>query len=140
MGEIRIRYAEATDFEWLREKDRHIRADELAASIEKRRVPVMLCEGNPIGWLRYNLFWDNTPFLNMLYFSEDFRGKGYGTQLIRFWERDMAAQGYERVLTSTLSDERAQFFYRKNGYVDCGVLFLPGEAAELLFRKELNNE
>jgi ribosomal protein S18 acetylase RimI-like enzyme len=53
-------------------------------------------------------------------------------------KRDMAAQGYRMVLTSTQSDEDAQHFYRRLGYRDCGVLVLPGEAGELMLLKELN--
>ena len=38
---------------------------------------------------------------------------------------------------STLSSEGAQFFYRKNGYLDCGSLLLPGEPLEIILLKEL---
>ena len=43
------------------------------------------------------------------------------------WERDMKAQGYGMLLTSTQVDEEAQHFYRKLGYRDCGgfVIDLP---------------
>ena len=34
----------------------------------------------------------------------------------------MHTQGYDLVLTSTQSDEKAQHFYRKLGYRDCGGL------------------
>ena len=49
----------------------------------------------------------------------------------------MLALGYESVMTSTLSNEQAQFFYRRLGYTDCGSLLLPGEALEIIFRKNL---
>lgn len=75
--------------------------------------------------------------MNMLYVLEEYRGHGYGGRLLDFWEKEMADCGYEMVLTSTLSSEQAQLFYRKNGYVDCGSLLLPGEALEIILRKEL---
>ena len=110
---------------------------ELENSIRAGRVLVML-EGDTLaGWLRYNLFWDNTPFLNMLYILEPYRGKGYGSRLVGYWEAEMADRQYRRVLTSTLSNERAQDFYRKHGYADCGALKLPEEALEILFQKDL---
>lgn len=31
-----------------------------------------------IGWLRYSYFWDNIPFMNMLYINENYRNKGIG--------------------------------------------------------------
>ena len=42
-----------------------------------------------------------------------------------YWEKDMAARGYDLVLTSTQADEKAQFFYRALGYRDCGAFILP---------------
>ena len=48
-----------------------------------------------IGWLRFNLFWDNIPFMNMLYFLEDYREKGYGSQLASFWEQEMKKSKYD---------------------------------------------
>lgn len=138
MDQVKIRYAGREDFPLLHGHDRHIRADELQNSIAAKRVLVMLCGERLAGWLRYNLFWDNLPFLNMLYFFEEYRGKGYGSQLLQSWEREMA--GYREVLTSTLSSERGQFFFKKNGYVDCGSLLLPGEPLEIILRKTINNK
>ena len=132
-----IRYADSGDFPQLHEHDRHIRAEELRSSIEARRVLVILDGIRVAGWLRYNLFWDNLPFLNMLYLFEEYRGKGYGGQLVRYWEQEMLKAGYREVLTSTLSSERGQFFFRKIGYIDCGALLLPSEPLELILRKEL---
>lgn len=75
--------------------------------------------------------------MNMLYFLEEYRGKGYGKQLVDYWEKEMLKDHYETVLTSTLSTEKAQFFYRKNGYVDCGSLLLLNEPLEIILRKSL---
>ncbi len=135
-----VRYANEGDFGLLCGNDRHIRADELRSSIEAKRVLVILDGGRTAGWLRYNLFWDNLPFLNMLYLFEEYRGKGYGHQLVQHWEREMAGAGYREVLTSTLSNERGQFFFRKRGYTDCGALLLPGEPLEIILRKELTGQ
>ena len=133
-----IRYAVQSDFTTLQGYDRHVSGDELARSIDARRVLMLLEQDALAGWLRFGLFWDEIPFLNLLYLLEEHRGKGHGTQLVRHWEGDMARLGHKQVLTSTLSSEGAQFFYRKNGYVDCGSLLLPGEPLEILLRKELS--
>ena len=132
-----VRYANEGDLALLRGHDCHIRADELQSSIAARRVLLILDGGRAAGWLRYNLFWDNLPFLNMLYLFEEYRGKGYGAQLVQYWEAEMAGAGHREVLTSTLSNERGQFFFRKRGYTDCGALLLPGEPLEIILRKEL---
>lgn len=132
-----IRYAEDGDFETLKENDRHIHGAELENSIRGGRILMLFDEKNDfVGWLRFNLFWDNTPFLNLLYILENHRGRGHGTRLLCFWEREMS-RDYKTVLTSTLSSEEAQFFYRKNGYTDCGALLLPNEPLEIIMRKDL---
>lgn len=135
-----IRYAEEKDFPILWEHDKQISEAELRNSIEAKRVIVMFHQNRLIGWLRFNLFWDNIPFMNMLYVLEGGRGKGYGRQMVDFWEKEMQKKQYRMVLTSTLSNERAQFFYRKNGYVDCGSLLLPGEPLEIILLKNLDSE
>lgn len=136
-GITMIRYADESDFETMKRYDKHISESELQNAIRAKRILLLYEKGGFIGWLRYNLFWDEIPFMNMLYVLEEYRGQGYGGRLLDFWEKEMADCGYEMVLTSTLSSEQAQFFYRKNGYIDCGSLLLPGEALEIILRKEL---
>ena len=50
----------------------------------------------------------------------------------------MAAQGFRLVMTSTLSSEQAQHFYRALGYRDAGSLLLEGEPLEIFFTKRLD--
>lgn len=132
-----IRYANKDDIEIISKYDEHISIEELENVIKMKRLIVMFNEDKFIGWLRFNLFWDNTPFMNMLYFLDNERGKGYGRQLVSFWEKEMKNKGYECVLTSTQSNEEAQFFYRKLGYIDSGSLLLPNEALEIIFYKKI---
>jgi ribosomal protein S18 acetylase RimI-like enzyme len=47
----------------------------------------------------------------------------------------MKKKGYEIVMTSTLSNEQAQHFYRKLGYKDSGSLLLENEPLEIIFTK-----
>jgi len=132
-----IRYANKDDIDLIAKYDEHITKEELENIINLQRVIVMFNENKFVGWLRFNLFWDNTPFMNMLYFIDDERGKGYGTQLVSFWEHEMKKKGYEFVLTSTQSNEQAQFFYRKLNYIDNGALLLPGEPLEIILYKKI---
>ena len=132
-----IRYADTRDLEVLQEYDRHISESELKNILPMKRVLVNYEDDKLVGWLRFGLFWDNIPFMNMLYILEAHRGQGRGTELVAFWEAEMAKAGYRQVLTSTQSDEQAQFFYRKIGYTECGALLLPKEPLEIFFIKEL---
>lgn len=117
--------------------DKHILIGELKNCINNKRVLVIFNDDIFLGWLRFNLFWGNTPFMDMLYILEEYRGKGYGSRLVKFWENEMLNNEYTYVLTSTQSNEQAQFFYRKNGYVDCGALLLPNEPLEIILLKNL---
>lgn len=134
-----IRYASYDDLPALSDLDRHIPETELHSSIDMRHVIVSEENGKITGWLRYGLFWDNTPFMNMLYVIDGNRGKGLGSELCEFWESEMRTLGYKQVLTSTQSDERGQFFYRNRGYRDCGSLILPGEVTEIVMYKKIEN-
>ena len=135
---MEIRYAKQKDLEMVSEYDEHISKEEMKNSIKMKRIILLFIDGEYEGWLRFNLFWDNIPFMNLLYISEEQRGKGYGRKLVEFWEHEMAEQGYKFVLTSTQSDEEAQFFYRKLGYTDRGALVLPDEPLEIIFYKNIN--
>lgn len=132
-----IRFAESSDLNTLADLDKHISASELEHCINLRRVIINEADGKLKGWLRFGLFWDNTPFMNMLFIVDGERGKGYGAALCDFWESEMQTLGYDLVLTSTLSNENAQHFYRKRGYKDCGALILPNEPTEIFLMKEL---
>lgn len=123
-----IRYVQAEDKEFWYSLDRHLPEQEFHDKIRNRRGYVLLEGNKPVGLLRYNLFWDNTPFCTMLFVDREHRGKGYGKKLMERWEADMKAQGYGMLLTSTQVNEEAQHFYRKLGYKDCGgfVIEVPG--------------
>ena len=132
-----VRTASDKDLPWILENDRHISACELQNLTQLGRVAVAEENGIFLGWLRWNLFWDNTPFLNMLYLLEPYRGKGYGKAMMAHWEAEMEAQGYELLMISTASDEYAQHFYQKLGYSAVGGFTPPGEVYELIFAKKL---
>jgi ribosomal protein S18 acetylase RimI-like enzyme len=134
----------------------HIRVaahGELPALLERERIPehelvailgqdrILVAEDTPqdrfIGWLRWGLFWDEVPFMNRLHVDEHRRGEGVGRLLVSESERARAQDGHTTVMTSTVSDESAQHFYRRLGYTDAGALFLPGESAEIFFLKQI---
>ncbi len=105
--------------------DRHLSEAEFTRKVRDRMGYVLTLDGEPIGLLRWSLFWDSIPFCNLLYVEERFQRQGFGRNLVTYWERDMRARGYDLVLTSTQSDEAAQHFWRRLGYRDCGGLTLP---------------
>ena len=91
-----------------------------------------------VGVLRYSLFWQTIPFLDLLYIDEAYRNRGFGTQMMHKWETAMAIRGYKYVITSTRADEDAWKFYEKLGYHKVGVFFPPEqEAKEWMYLKRL---
>lgn len=134
---MEITHATLSDYETLVNNDKHISKEELRNLILSKRILIAKQEGALRGWLRYNLFWDNIPFMNMLYVIEGYRSQRIGQSLVSMWEELMSSEGYKFVLTSSQSNEQAQHFYRKNGYIDCGSLLLKDEPLEIFFRKDL---
>ena len=125
---------------FLQENDSHISKETLIKKIEEEEILIMEVNGTCIGWLRYSLFWDEIPFMNMLYFLEDYRQKGYGKSLVDYWEKILMKKGHKRFLTSTLANEDAQHFYRKVGYRDIGGFVLPFEPLEIMLMKDITQD
>ena len=135
---MKFEYANKSDFQFILDNDRHVSKQLIKNKLEEKEIIIAKDQDNKaIGWLRYNYFWDNTPFMNMLYLNESYRNKGIGKNLVGFWENEMKSKGYELVMTSTLSNEQAQHFYRKLGYKDSGSLLLDDEPLEIIFTKRI---
>lgn len=135
--EIKINYAGSASLAWLLKSDTHMSGEKLRRKLKNKEVLIAKSPDGPFGFLRFGYFWDEIPFMNMLIVSEPKRGQGIGTRLVRFWESEMKQKGHQMVLTSTMSNENAQHFYRKLGYRDSGALLLPDEALEIILIKEL---
>ncbi|MCI9537833.1 MAG: GNAT family N-acetyltransferase [Eubacterium sp.] len=138
---ITIRYLKSSDKTFWYRLDQHLPEKEFDNKVQTKRGYILLLNDKPIGLLRYNLFWDNTPFCTMVFVDWEYQRKGYGRKLIEYWEHDMKAQGYKMLLTSTQVDEEAQHVYRKLGYKDCGgfVIDIPefAQPMEMFFIKPI---
>ena len=132
-----IRQAEPKDFPWLKEHDNHISEEILKMKINSNEVYIVQEDKEIIGWLRYNLFWDSIPFMNMIYLLEKYRKNGIGKKLVHHWESEMKKKGFNDVLTSTQSNEDAQHFYRKMGYREIGGFTFLDDPLEIIFHKKI---
>lgn len=121
---LHIRPVEMSDHDFWYTLDKHLPETEFARKVRDETGYVLCEDGACVGILRYNLFWDNTPFLNLIYIRPSCQSRGLGRYFMNFWEQEMRAQGHCMALVSTQSDECAQHFYRKLGYQDCGCLCL----------------
>lgn len=119
-----IRYVSESDqANWFK-LDKHMSENEFLKKVRDKQGYIIGDEDQFVGVMRYNLFWDNTPFLTFIHLEEFYHGKSFGRQAMLFWENEMRQLGYQMVMTSTQVDEQAQYFYRKLGYKDKGSLFL----------------
>jgi ribosomal protein S18 acetylase RimI-like enzyme len=136
---MEIRLAVSDDKKDILKYDRHIHHNKVGECICNGLVDV-LCDGEKIvGVLRYNLFWQSIPFLDLIFIDEAYRGQGWGSKMMANWEENMKRMGYAYVMLSTQEDETAKYFYEKLGYRRIGA-FLPPEqeADEIMYLKEFN--
>ena len=133
-----IRLACETDKDLILRYDRHISEERLEVCIRDEQVYVLLEGDKLVGVLRYSLFWQRLPFMDLLYLDEVRRGMGYGRRLVGHWEAQLRSRGYGYAMTSTQTDETAKYFYEKLGYHRAGA-FLPPEqeVEELVYWKAL---
>lgn len=135
---MEIRLAAAKDKKQILKYDCHIHHNKVGECIYNGLVDV-LCDGEKIiGVLRYNLFWQSIPFLDLICIDEAYRGQGWGSKMMAAWEESMKRMGYSYVMLSTQENETAYLFYEKIGYRRIGA-FLPPEqeADEIMYLKEL---
>lgn len=122
--------------------DSHIPPSRLEECIHNGRVYILkddsfkieeksdLRKASVVGVMRYSLFWQTIPFLELLYVDEAYRGRGFGTKMMETWEKTMAQFGYKFVMTSTQANEDAWRFYEKLGYRRAGGFFPPEQDVE----------
>ena len=145
-----IEIARSMDKAEVEKLDRHIPPSRLEECIRSGQVYVLKEASEKsgdfsrclaAGVLRYSLFWQTIPFLDLLYIEEEYRRRGFGTEMMRRWEADMKRIGYTSVMTSTQADEDAWRFYEKLGYRRIGGFFPAGqEAEEWIYEKRLEEE
>lgn len=94
-----------------------------------------------VGILLFTILWEKLPFIEHLIIKNDMQNKGYGTKALKEFEDLMRKENYKMVLLSTQVDEKAQFLYRRLGYIDNGSLFFEetpfDQVCELFLKKKL---
>ena len=135
---MEIRFATAADLPQILKYDHHISKERLTDCIQYGLVDVLCDRDKIVGVLRYNLFWQSIPFLDLIFIDEAYRSLGWGSKMMAHWEGNMARMGYDYAMLSTQEDETAKVFYEKLGYRRIGA-FLPPEqeADEIMYLKEL---
>ena len=71
---VMIRYVELQDRKAWYKLDRHLPENGFEEKVKSRQGYVLFKDTQLVGILRYNLFWDNTPFCTMIFIDNRFRG------------------------------------------------------------------
>ena len=136
---MEIRLATVEDFDRMRQYDRHIPQERLLHCLEMGQVDALWDGDRVLGILRWSLFWQTMPFVDLIFLDDACRGWGLGSKMMARWEKNRRTEGYDYGMTSTQEDETAKFFYEKLGYCRIGAFLPPDqEADELIYGKELN--
>ena len=133
-----IEMALPEDLAQIRGYDCHIPRERLLRSIQDSQVLALKNGGFVLGMLRWSLFWQTIPFLDLIFLDDTARNQGWGSEMMAHWEHQLRAIGYDYAMTSTQADETAWQFYEKLGYRKIGSFLPPDqEAQELIYGKAL---
>ena len=91
MNSAIVRLATVSDIGILVLHDRHVSKNILEQAVEARHVMVIEEDGGFAGWLRWSLFWDSIPFLNMLFLLQPVEGNDRKHFFFQFADDAVAA-------------------------------------------------
>ena len=96
--------------------ERGIKRDELKVMISSN--------GNCIGFIMVtdNGAFDMYPYLHLIIVHEDYRGKGYGSILMEYYENEFYPQSRKLFLLVGKFNSEAEKLYSRLGYVKCGEI------------------
>jgi len=115
--------------------DQELPVEMLERKIRDSEIFLLREDEKILAYLRYSLFWDKVPYVNLLIVDPNERKKGFGSAIMRFWEERMHQEGHDYLMTSSQSDEEGQHFFRKLGFEDSGRFDFPQQAEELILSK-----
>ena len=116
-----LRFATENDLRFLI-KARNDSESATQTQAQSGQLRAIVSDGHPVGFFKFLILWDKQPYIEMIWIEEAARRQGLGTQAVRDWEREMASEGFDIVLTSTQLEGGAEPFWKKLGYSRCGSL------------------
>lgn len=84
---VSIKYVTLEDKEFWFSLDAHLAESEFVKKVRDKQGYVLYDSGIPKGLLRYNLFWDNTPFCTMLFVEWSSQKKDMAEDLWNFGKK-----------------------------------------------------
>ncbi|EST11033.1 GNAT family N-acetyltransferase [Sporolactobacillus laevolacticus] len=94
--------------------------DEIKSPLDQFSLLIRDTEGYPFGGVTGTIFWQHLH-IDFLWVDIEYRGKGYGSQLLKKAERVAKDKHCRIILLDTFSFQ-APDFYKKHGYVEYGII------------------
>ncbi|MDB6078215.1 MAG: GCN5-related N-acetyltransferase protein [Akkermansiaceae bacterium] len=136
---MEIRIANQDDLDWLVMED-DVTTDWASRCIRQNEYILATGDGNPLGFLRFSLFWGRFPYMDMIRVRPASRKNGFGTAMLKRWEEETRRQGHQLLMTSSQEDEpEPQAWHTRNGFSRSGQLTFGKQQAvpEIFFVKDL---
>lgn len=127
--------AKLTDLELCRKFDTGLSDAILLKLINEQKIILLSDNDQVIGYLRYSLFWNAIPYVDLIYIKKDHRKKGVGKALYAYLEEHLKQQGFHKLMTSSQSNEQDPLsFHKKIGFEPIGSLSkLNSDGSEEIF-------
>ena len=136
---IGVRMARTGDLRFIMQMC-HFTEDEVLRKIGENQIFLVTAENSPAGYLSIGFLWSTVPYIDMLWISETYQGKGFSRPLLGFVEDYLREREYPILYSSSTANEaEPQAWHRHMGFVECGVIsgLNEGGVGEIFFRKLL---
>jgi L-amino acid N-acyltransferase YncA len=138
---MKARFGKAEDIPILQAWNPWPKDEDWRRMAEHERLVVVEEEsGEVAGYAFYSLLYCTVPFLGMIYFREESRGRGGSRILLEFLETDLRRRGYAALLSSSQTDEpEPQRWHAHMGFHSNGIIenIADDNVGEVVFRKVL---
>lgn len=109
--------------DWLIAHDTEVSPSWVHRCTHQQEYIVALYDDQPVGFLRFSLFWGKIPFMDMVRVLVNYQRNGAGTALYGCWEEMMRKAGETLLMTSGQADEPESLaWHKRNGFVDAGAV------------------
>ena len=121
--DLSVSFAGPSDLQWIVQNDTHIPEDVIGRKLQAKEYLIAKVSGEPVGCLRFGLFWSMIPYIELIWVKDRFQRRGIGRKLVRCLEDHARSQGQKIIMSSSQADEPdGQAFHRKIGFRDAGAL------------------
>lgn len=98
----------------------------IEARLRDERVFLAKNGDNPLGFLIYDIWWGNCPFIELIKVKADDQRSGIGKSLLNEAITEIKAQSFKNLISSSeVINDMGLNFHKSFGFRDLGILDLP---------------